>query len=372
MDNAQKHIALFLGAGASVPFDKPTTRELKEMLKTKYSNYNESEVTSNLLTSLLTFTEFLDIEHILQALKDIQRFSNDYGGKYIFDKSQHGIYHTGRYDIPLITLADESFKITKILEKEVFDNYSWKHDKDNDLIRLYDEIFRTLRKYSEEMNVFTTNYDRSIEQYCADKKYDCVDGFRWNDHLKRDLWTGEFFSENNSREDILYLYKLHGSLNWKLHNKYGIEKTSMEQQLTDPNYSEDILIYPTLSTKEVNEKDPYKTIFNRFKELMKSTELCIVIGFSFRDTHINRIFQDFLKKRKPLISISPTADNDIRTNLLRGTSIEEDIGNEIKQNDERGCGIICPNGKKLSLDTVQEIMKDIENYIAARKIMLNG
>jgi hypothetical protein len=39
----------------------------------------------------------------------------------------------------------------------------------------------------------------------------------------------------------VYLYKLHGSLNWKKHKKYGIEATSEERRFTDLSYEEDLI-----------------------------------------------------------------------------------------------------------------------------------
>jgi hypothetical protein len=93
----------------------------------------------------------------------------------------------------------------------------------------------------------------------------------------------------------VYLYKLHGSLNWKRHKIYDIEATSEERRSYDSNYVENLLVYPTLSPKDGAEVEPYKTIREEFRKYMEGADLCIVIGFSFRDMHINTIFSDFLK-----------------------------------------------------------------------------
>jgi hypothetical protein len=49
MDSQGNKIALFLGSGASVTFNKPTTQQLRD--------------------TLLTIEKFEDIEHVFQALK---------------------------------------------------------------------------------------------------------------------------------------------------------------------------------------------------------------------------------------------------------------------------------------------------------------
>jgi hypothetical protein len=50
---------------------------------------------------------------------------------------------------------------------------------------------------------------------------------------------------------------------------------------------------------------------------MESADVCIVIGFSFRDEHINTIFNDFLKRGKSIVVISPSADKNVYANLLK-------------------------------------------------------
>lgn len=54
----------------------------------------------------------------------------------------------------------------------------------------------------------------------------------------------------------VYLYKLHGSLNWKRHKIYDIEATSEERRSYDSNYVENLLVYPTLSPKDGAEVEP--------------------------------------------------------------------------------------------------------------------
>jgi len=69
-------IALFLGAGASVPFDLPETRQLKVRLSKKYY-YNDLAASTPeqfYLESILNFPEFDDIEHVLQCIKEIDDF----------------------------------------------------------------------------------------------------------------------------------------------------------------------------------------------------------------------------------------------------------------------------------------------------------
>jgi hypothetical protein len=82
-------IGLFLGAGASVPFGKPTTKKLRDELIKEYTGRANSQPPELwyriLLHSILSFPKFEDIEHVLQALKEIDDFfiNSQYGGRYV-------------------------------------------------------------------------------------------------------------------------------------------------------------------------------------------------------------------------------------------------------------------------------------------------
>lgn len=85
------------------------------------------------------------------------------------------------------------------------------------------------------------------------------------------------------------------------------------------------MVYPTLSPKDGAEVEPYKTIREEFRKYMEGADLCIIIGFSFRDMHVNTIFSDFLKRGKKMILVSPSAYKNIYINLFKRTSMPEPV-----------------------------------------------
>jgi hypothetical protein len=119
MTSAHRNTALFLGAGASAPFDKPTTKRLREILQEKYSKHAPKDTVYSLLNSLLASSHCEDIEEIFQVVRDIQSFQTTYGGKFIFDQEQHGRYHTPQWDMPLLRVGEEISKIAHILEGDI-------------------------------------------------------------------------------------------------------------------------------------------------------------------------------------------------------------------------------------------------------------
>ena len=50
---------------------------------------------------------------------------------------------------------------------------------------------------------------------------------------------------------------------------------------------------------------------------LKLPDLCIVIGFSFRDEHVNAIFSDFFRRGRSIIVLSRSVDKNVYTNFLK-------------------------------------------------------
>lgn len=187
----EKKIALFLGAGASVPYGKPTTLQLRNDLLGKYDA--ESNPERYYLNSIINFTGFQDIEHILQCIREIDDFftTSAYGGAYLLDKLQ---LKDPRRPWELNSLTTRIKDIRKIVEDEVFKNYSWNHTYDETLNQIFNEIFSLIKKYSREIHIFTTNYDRAVEEYCSISERNCrkIDGFANEEDRNRRLWEGKF------------------------------------------------------------------------------------------------------------------------------------------------------------------------------------
>ncbi|MGI0057122.1 MAG: hypothetical protein ACREAK_07080, partial [Nitrosarchaeum sp.] len=139
-------IALFLGAGASVPFDKPVTLELKKRLIEKYPYSLNSP---HYLSTFLSCGKFQDIEHVMQAIRDIKWFSESFGEKFFSDAGYGLHFHRSGDPISLKDFVkNEAEKIEKIIENEIFVNYAWNNIHDETLQQVYDQIFGILKEHS--------------------------------------------------------------------------------------------------------------------------------------------------------------------------------------------------------------------------------
>lgn len=363
-------IALFLGAGASVPFNKPTTSQMKERLLAKYDH---SSLHNSLLVTLLSVDKFPDMEYVLSTIDYLSDHSKSLGHEFLLDmirkNGNHQMTSFRGSGYTYEQIINELGKVRKTIQNEVFTNYSWQHDYDKDLGKIYDSIFTVIKKYSkDELRVFTTNYDRAIEEYCGNpnRKTRCIDGFNIDVSRSRFSWMkGDYgYMGNNSDGIDLFLYKLHGSLDWKKHKIYGIVRTGEESISDDDNYEYNMLVYPTLSPKDGFEKEPYKSIRENFDVFMKTVDVCIVIGYSFRDDHVNTIFKELLNKQKRLIIISPSATLNFLENLNKEKieADEDEIDKEIRKIMKKYLNVHTIDDS-LGVDTVDKISDELDKNI---------
>lgn len=133
---------------------------------------------------------------------------------------------------------------------------------------------------NKKLDIFTLNYDGTVEIFCEERGIKYTDGFEPDWNIKR-------FDDD---ETEINLYKLHGSLYWfrtKSNKTIKIPlkglQTSDVKYLTDEEVSE-MMIYPTLEKNK--QLGVYSWLSQKFKDELNSTDVCVVIGYSFRDGDI--------------------------------------------------------------------------------------
>lgn len=302
-------VALFLGAGASAPYGMPTTSQLKEILKE--SSFPFEKILKN--------DAYPDVEYILPALDKIISFSKSEGGK-LWDICEPSSFRD-------VTTRAKIAK--KIIEDEIFLRYKWNPSYDLTARELLEDLFSVVQSKDGDVTIFTTNFDTVIEEYCGkdNAQRRCITGFAA--HRSRDMhvWSGDFQAGMDTRPKV-FLYKLHGSLGWEQQNIDGnnmiVHKTGTRAAEIPAN---DVFIRPTINTKNEIAKDPYRTAINEFANKLPSFDVCVVIGYSFRDIHISKILVDFIQQGKTVVTLSPTAIVDFSKNALGETPTGDDIRN---------------------------------------------
>lgn len=371
----KKKIMLFLGAGFSTLFDKPVTSEFKEKI-----NYFDG-----FYRHFLEYEEFKDIEHILQSLHELKNLmENTEHGRFLNYLSKKGFIKYGIgphmksyvFDNQLIpTLAEELDKLNEKIDKvedNIFDTYKWDKEDDKNL-QIIHPLIEFLQNHSNELIVATTNYDIAIERFCENyQKYDLVDGFELK--IKKWIWPDNnvfHIPDNYDPNKDIILYKLHGSLGWKINLDGKIEKTHEEHRTDGKYYGRNLVIFPTLSPKEDEDKPPFNGMITAFKEKLKDVDVCIIIGFSLRDEGIVEIFNEFISDGKIIIIVDEKGVENISDNVVKkhdfkrwefvfNTSIMQDgqgMSNAPISLDEHNIFVI---GEYIKENTLDKILSVIE------------
>ena len=312
-----KNIVLFIGAGASIQFDIPATKEFKN-----YLIQNDSTGV-RIFQTLLAQDEFPDIEHVLTCLKELMDTPKTHAGLYL-GKDSNKILVNDDPPIQVNEVFGQAPGLYNFIMQKLFEKYQIEPNCHSVLNNFYSELFGLLNNYSKRIDVGTTNYDLAIETFCNlnASSYTCIDGFKIEG--TKFVWNARKFEETFKRasEQPISLYKIHGSLNW-IRDGSAITKTERIEYKPTKNDTLNVIIAPTLSPKTGSEVEPFKSLFEKFIERLDNSDVCIVIGTSFRDEIIAKKFVDFIEKGKHLIIISPTCYQNYARELYNQKSIPD-------------------------------------------------
>lgn len=178
--------------------------------------------------------------------------------------------------------------------------------KNEIVIGLYKSFYRKLvyrDSNLSKINIFTTNYDLFSERALDQLGIIFSNGFSgtteryFNPAVFNYAFAEQMELSNNKWniiDNFIYLYKLHGSVNWieddTSRNLFKI------REIQEPKSDEaSVMIYPTPVKQNASFGSPYSDLFREFqKKLMKNNNALITIGYSFSDEHINNLIYQAL------------------------------------------------------------------------------
>lgn len=294
-------VVVFTGAGISAPLGLPTTVEFLSDIRQGQLPVTES--VCNYLASAKS-SRGEDIEWILSEL---ERFST--GAGFIEanlvklavgnPNAAAGVGHMTS------TISDwrnqarrEISRIKKILFRRL---QSFDVGKAFDL---YLNIIKQLQKRHAggSISVITTNYDLTFDTFIdeLDPAELGIAGFNTS-------FVGNAYDprENFSWEtDVIEYLKVHGSLDWHCGRK-GCRKSGVAT--TPENPDEMHILYPGF--KDIPSAEPFISIGGKLNRRLNSATHVYVVGFAFRDAHINTMFENALSLRKDLnvLQINPSS-----------------------------------------------------------------
>ena len=166
----------------------------------------------------------------------------------------------------------------------------------------------------DRLHIFTTNYDRLIEEgadvaglHLIDRFVGSLNPIFRSSRLDIDMHYNPpgIRGEPRYLEGVAKYTKLHGSIDWVETDSHNIRKIGMpfganslkpflEAANVPENYQK-VLIYPNSSKDRETAEYPYVELFRDFAAaLCRPNSTLVVYGYSFGDDHINRIIADML------------------------------------------------------------------------------
>lgn len=347
-----KKIVTFLGAGASTPFGYPTTKTFLEKLSTTTSG--EEKALLNSIRSLHWTVE--DVEHVVEILDLILELNavSEKGrlAAFIRRNPLSVTFEEGkelkRYS-PQLVGEFQWERLVRIVEKLrenvvqlTFKEYESKVGQYQEIKKVYSAFFRLLQEYSNggmECEVFTTNYDNVIEDYSRSSSTSCTLSVHNQVVCNGDKQFGK-----------IALNKLHGSLDWMIDKETKKVAVSTTQALVIEGSTRwdrnEFVIFGTKPRLE--EAEIYQKLMLSFSESLGKAEVCIVIGFSFRDQHINEIFTKALERNHSLrLLIVSRSPKEAAKNLIQNS---KQLSKLLK--DKRLVPIRCSFGTAKALNQI--------------------
>jgi len=168
-----------------------------------------------------------------------------------------------------------------------------------------------------DWSIFTTNYDPALEHYWVDfAKVPLNTGFQYDDVAGMKVSNTDLF-----RNQGLKLLKLHGSITWLNDPEYGLTEQRIiprdMKKATGSRFLGQVMLYP-IEEKELY-FEPYLSMFQQLNRQLASTQMWVVIGYSFADRFIREIFVHNSRKGTRMVLLHPHAkDVSSRLSGFRG------------------------------------------------------
>jgi hypothetical protein len=316
-------VTLLTGAGASKPLGLPTMDELLPHRFGESLPRGQRDVLDMAANwAMMQNPEVLDFEHLFTGVDLLAHLSSDDAlamafasphapatpesrvGAFQF-KSGSGEYSHGDLD----RWRKDAAALTEQLRHVVHEQLAKpKAALAAELYRRLFAFFSAIVGRTGQVDVFTTNYDRAVETSYENQRddptgfeFDLVRGFALGARQRARQWKPEVYGDPPGNRFTVRLYKLHGSLDWRLEGDEILEVSA------DEYVQRNVVIYPV--RKPITEAPPFAILLRLFEQRLDESNLCVVIGNSLRDEHIRRRLTDRLNADAlRLVIVDPQPD----------------------------------------------------------------
>lgn len=301
MNFKENEIVFLFGAGASVDAGIPTSdkmiEDVEKLIQTEWADYKELYY---LVKSAIIYADGVQGRFNNQDSNNIERLFNVL--LELEKKEQHPLYpFIGQWNIKFSEVIKDKYSIIKDFQKVIFERLRGWVSFEEGKADYYKQIGTFQKEYEYPLNIFTLNYDLCVEDALG-RANKIERGFN-----ESKIWDYKKYEQQSefSKYDI-YLYKLHGSIDWDRDEKTGQIMYNNVNLINKPD-----LIFGNIY--KLQYVDPYLFQFYELRKYALDAKLVIVVGYSFGDEHINGILSQALKQDKEmkLLWVSPNAKKSV-------------------------------------------------------------
>lgn len=335
MENNIGSLGIFLGAGASRPFEILTMKEMVEEFPKWLAKRNEDEDVRDNYNKLMqglfdTLEEGYDIETLFSLINGLKALNE---GKKQLGITERFIANTQfnltTKDWATISISNKSLveiesKLKQFIRESVRireETVTRIRDVWSDLLMKISGAEKIEALYNLRQWFFvTTNYDLIIERYFRNfLGRDIETGFTKSNIPNREFPYQERGFDGLTNDNGTSLLKLHGSINWLrksggtsnfgkfVETDWDIEGSPAMFPRSD--YEGELVLYPL--QEKLSDEVHFTGLFHSFQNRLSRIENWLIIGYSFNDQLIFNAFSDEEVKRKirRIVVVCPDPEN---------------------------------------------------------------
>ena len=292
-------LVLLLGAGASVEAGIPDSNEMVRRVEheTSKGKWQDCQELYRYLRSSVFYADGLkgitgsevpfNIERLVNVLDELRQ------------KEGHTLYpFVGAWNPKLQDVAGAGFERVHELRERIVSvlRGEWVALDESETADYYRGLFRFQEEFGHALRVFSLNYDLCVEKNC---EHGTVQrGFAGR------VWDWRLFDEGPNEETRIFLYKLHGSLDWSIAEDGTVSYSDSPSKIADERVA---LIFGT--SYKFQYVDPFLFLAYQLRRwTLEAARLVVAIGYGFMDDHINGILGQALRQnntRRLLAVVAP-------------------------------------------------------------------
>jgi hypothetical protein len=293
MSSRSSEILFLLGAGASaeagIPVSAQMILEIEKLIEDN-GEWRDFRLLYHHVKSSIHYSAGLkgkfnrdvnyNIETLVNSLYELER------------NEEHPLYpFIGAWNSRFVDLAGKGFEnIRRFRQKILSKLKDWMCPDDERQGDYYRGFIQLQKDLNFPLQVFSLNYDICAERL-EQSDFHVEAGF--GGHGPNQIWDWERFESTDGGPNPLpqiFLYKLHGSINWKRDEAKNLFRVTQVQTI-DPNNMEVIFGRDF----KLEAADPYLFYAYHFRQYSLMAKLIVTIGYGFFDEHINKMLAQALR-----------------------------------------------------------------------------